>query len=141
MSTFRHSYRAVVIAGLRSGRLSSALEGIIGTSRRMKDLRQSITIALIYPLVVVFVGYNFFLFAMQKLTPVTMAVYNDFVSQPRPALLWVQAMAEWINGLVVRSTFSRGLLDCDMVRVFTSSWLARFTLVVVVAGRWSDDTG
>ena len=91
------SYRAVVMAGVRGGRLAAALEGIVTTSRRMRDLHRSVAVALLYPLVVIFVGYLFLVFALAKLTPTTMSVYDDFVATPRPALQWLQAMSASIH--------------------------------------------
>jgi general secretion pathway protein F len=46
-------YRAVVAAGLRTGRLEAALEGLADTARRVADLRRATGLALVYPLVVV----------------------------------------------------------------------------------------
>jgi general secretion pathway protein F len=46
-------YRAVVAAGLRTGRLGAALEGLAETARRVADLRRATGLALVYPLVVV----------------------------------------------------------------------------------------
>lgn len=45
-------HRAMVVAGLRSGRLSAALEGFVATARRAADLRRMVGTALLYPLLV-----------------------------------------------------------------------------------------
>ena len=45
-------FRAMVLAGLRSGRLGVALEGFVTTARRAADLRRTIGISLLYPLLV-----------------------------------------------------------------------------------------
>ena len=45
-------YRAMVVAGLRSGRLSAAMEGFVATARRAADLRRTVGMALLYPLLV-----------------------------------------------------------------------------------------
>ena len=48
-------FKAVVAAGIRSGHLSVALEGMAATARRMAELRRSIIQASIYPLIVLVV--------------------------------------------------------------------------------------
>jgi type II secretory pathway component PulF len=45
-------FRAMVLAGIRSGRLGVALEGFVATARRAADLRRSIGVSLLYPLLV-----------------------------------------------------------------------------------------
>lgn len=45
-------YRAIVAAGLRSGRLAVALEGLATAARRVAEMRQLAAAAMIYPLVV-----------------------------------------------------------------------------------------
>lgn len=45
-------YRAVVEAGIRAGRLPVALEGLARTTRRAAQLRRSVGVALLYPLLV-----------------------------------------------------------------------------------------
>jgi type II secretory pathway component PulF len=51
-------YRAIVEAGLRSGRLASALEGMATVSRGYADARRSVGLALLYPLMVVMLAYG-----------------------------------------------------------------------------------
>jgi general secretion pathway protein F len=53
-------YRAVVEAGLRSGRLAKALEGLADYARRFAETRRAIGLALIYPVMVLLVGYGLF---------------------------------------------------------------------------------
>jgi general secretion pathway protein F len=45
-------YCAVVAAGVRSGRLSVALEGMATTARRVSELRRDIGLSMLYPLLV-----------------------------------------------------------------------------------------
>ena len=45
-------FRAVVQAGMRSGRLSVALEGMASTARRVVDVRRTAIQASVYPLIV-----------------------------------------------------------------------------------------
>jgi general secretion pathway protein F len=57
-------YRAVVIAGLTSGRLPAALETVAGAARRLAESRRMVFASLIYPIVVLLVGWaGFVLYA------------------------------------------------------------------------------
>jgi general secretion pathway protein F len=49
---FPSVYRAVIQAGVRSGRLSVALEGLATSTRRVAEVRRLVGLALIYPLLV-----------------------------------------------------------------------------------------
>ena len=46
-------FRAIVRAGIRAGRLDAALQGFVATVRRAADLRRTVGMALLYPLLVV----------------------------------------------------------------------------------------
>src|SRR5262245_61364596 len=50
-------YRTVVEVGLRAGKLPAALEAISNYAREMVELRRKITLALLYPLIVVVLAY------------------------------------------------------------------------------------
>ena len=63
-------WRSVVLAGLRSGHLPAALEGLSQTVRRAADVRRSIAVSLIYPFVVVAIAFGFLLFSLTYLAPV-----------------------------------------------------------------------
>lgn len=53
-------YRAVVTAGLRSGRLAAALEALAGSIRRVAETRRSVATAATYPLLVLVVAWGLF---------------------------------------------------------------------------------
>ena len=55
-------YRAVVEAGLRSGRLPAALEALAGSIRRVADTRRGVAAAAVYPLLVLMVAWGLFAF-------------------------------------------------------------------------------
>jgi general secretion pathway protein F len=63
------AYAAVVAAGMRAGRLSSALEGIAHALRRHAQLRRTITLSLVYPLLIVVITYSFLAFWVTKVAP------------------------------------------------------------------------
>ena len=53
-------YRAVVESGVRGGRLAAALEGLAATTRRVAELRRTVGLALVYPLIVLFLACTLF---------------------------------------------------------------------------------
>lgn len=63
------TYRAVVEAGLRSGRLAEALEGLAGSARGYMELRRAIGLALLYPVLVLLVAYGLFVAFVVALIP------------------------------------------------------------------------
>ena len=62
---------AVVEAGIRSGRLSSALESLSTTARRVGEFRRWVAVAWVYPLIVMIVAYLLFIFLVTWITPRT----------------------------------------------------------------------
>lgn len=101
-------WRAVVIAGLRSGRLAVALEGLSTTGRRIGEMRRAVGLALVYPLVVAAIAYGLFLFTAIKLAPVMLYAFEDLTAWSEPLLaklVWLgrtaDAWAVWPPLLVV----------------------------------------
>lgn len=80
-------YRAVVAAGLRSGRLTAALEGLADYARGYAELRRVVGMALIYP--VILFGLTFGLFAgyVLVLFPRLIAAFESFRLTSGPAIL------------------------------------------------------
>lgn len=62
------TYRAVVEAGLRSGRLAEALEGLAGFARHYVYMSMAIGLALLYPLLL-WIGYGLFVLFVIDLMP------------------------------------------------------------------------
>ena len=62
-------YRAVVQAGMRSGQLAIALEGLSSSLRRIAELRRFVGIAWLYPLFVFLVAWGLFCFFVVVLNP------------------------------------------------------------------------
>jgi general secretion pathway protein F len=60
------AYRAVVEAGLRSGRLSAALEGFAETAARVAEMRRIAAQATIYPIIVLCVTWVMTVFMLSK---------------------------------------------------------------------------
>jgi general secretion pathway protein F len=68
------AYRTVLAAGLRAGRLPAALEGVSHAARRISQLRRSIGLSVVYPLIVLLLAWVLFIYMLVKVTPVTLHV-------------------------------------------------------------------
>jgi len=83
-------YRAIVAAGIRSGRLAAALEGMATSARRLADLRRMLGTALVYPLVVLSVAYAVLILFVTQVVPVIRALVVD---AGRPVPWFMDALA------------------------------------------------
>src|SRR5437763_7623530 len=72
------AYRCVVEAGVRAGRLPVAMEGISQTARRIGQLRNSIYLSLLYPLMVLLVTWSLSVFVLTKIGPVLSRMLVEF---------------------------------------------------------------
>lgn len=82
------AYRAVVEAGLESGRLPEALESLTRYARSMAEVRRRLALALIYPCVVLGVAYVLFIAFILSLVPQLAAMYE---SSRLPVRNWLPA--------------------------------------------------
>lgn len=80
-------YRAVIEAGLRSGRLTSALEGLTTFARGRAELRRAIDLALIYPAIVIVVAYGLFVAFVVLIAPGLDAGFQSLGVAPGSASL------------------------------------------------------
>lgn len=69
-------YRAVVVAGVKSGRLPSALESLSAAARRLQEARALVGLAMIYPLALLLLGYGLLLLIVGWVLPVLMQLYD-----------------------------------------------------------------
>jgi len=76
-------YRTVVEAGLRSGRLATALESLTGFARGVADLRRLIGLALIYPAFVFLVAYGLFVALVVVVGPPMIEAFTS-IAETRP---------------------------------------------------------
>lgn len=77
-------YRAVLAAGLRSGRLAGALEGLAKATTGALEMRRRMTAALAYPLLVAAVAYGLFVLSIDQLVPPIADAYDVFRIPPPP---------------------------------------------------------
>lgn len=83
-------YLALVEAGLKSGRLSTALEGLAATARRMAELRSVVGLALLYPLLVLVLACALSAFLVIKIAPGVVPILKAFEA---PAASWLSRVA------------------------------------------------
>jgi general secretion pathway protein F len=86
---FPRVYRAVVAAGVRSGNLAAALEGISTAARRAAELRRVMIVAMVYPILVLLVATTMFLFTATKTAPVVTSVYESLRIERPWWYVWV----------------------------------------------------
>lgn len=94
---FPPAYRAVIEAGVKVGRLPSALEGIAHTARRTAQMQHTIGVAMLYPLLLLGLAYTLLLFWLNRLQP-TMGeamMLLDPASQPFWTALGKLARQSW----------------------------------------------
>jgi len=85
-------YRAIVEAGLRSGRLAKALEGMAMIARGHADARRAVGLALLYPLLVVSLAYTLFLAFVLQIAPRFVAGFSGLGLPPvRPLIALANA--------------------------------------------------
>jgi type II secretory pathway component PulF len=94
-SAFPPAYRAAVLAGLRSGRLAAALEGISSTVRRTAELRRVVGFSLLYPLFVLCLAYFLFAFMSAKPLPTIAKVAAEFENADDGLSLTVGQVGIW----------------------------------------------
>jgi general secretion pathway protein F len=70
-------YRAVVEAGIQSGRLAAALETVARSTRRLAEARRTIVASLIYPLFVFLIAWQLFAFFMTKIAGALLRFFED----------------------------------------------------------------
>jgi general secretion pathway protein F len=69
-------YHALVTAGLKSGNLPAALESLSASARNLKDVRGAVTLAVLYPLALVVIGYFLFCLLLGTVFPALMLLYD-----------------------------------------------------------------
>lgn len=90
------AYRHVLLVGLKAGRLPAALESVAHTARRVSELRRSMGLALIYPLIVLSLTWVLGLFVMVQVAPVMLRMLTEFkVTTPAAEALF-ESLARWL---------------------------------------------
>lgn len=84
------AYRAVVEAGLRSGRLADAVETVSRTARAMVSLRRRLSLATIYPAVLLVTAFAFAVLILPRMLVPIVGMASD--AGERPPRLAVTAL-------------------------------------------------
>ena len=100
-------YRAVVEAGIQSGRLSVALEGLAMFARGFAESRRAIGLALWYPMIVAVMAYVLFIFVILEVIPRFVARSRSFGfrSTVRSWLLNRAGETVWVWGAIPPAWF------------------------------------
>jgi len=116
-------YSAIVSAGLKSGRLPAALESVAVSARNLRDIRAAVGLAILYPLIVMLVGYLAFALLLGAVLPAMLSMYEE--GQP---WFWV-----WLAG------WGETLLSAVPVpgtQLVFYPWLIPPVALVVLVGYW-----
>jgi general secretion pathway protein F len=92
-------WTAMVIAGIRSGRLGNVLESLASTGRRVAETRRIVVTSLIYPTAVMIVAYLVFTFLVVYLAPILFGAYFDLTGRTEPivrSLAWLSDHPAWL---------------------------------------------
>ena len=89
-------YRAVVEAGIRSGRLSTALESLATYARGYAEARQSIILALWYPLLVLTLAYVLFIGVVTQVIPKFVDTFVVLGLPLQGSMRWLQWVGETV---------------------------------------------
>jgi type II secretory pathway component PulF len=85
---FPQLYISVVTAGLKSGKLAAALEGLAAAARRVAELRQVTVTAMIYPLIVFLLGWTMFVGFVTFFAPHVLPGFRDFQVSSAGLVAW-----------------------------------------------------
>lgn len=90
-------YAAVIAAGMRSGDLNRALEGIVAHARASGELRRSLVAELLYPAILLLVSFGLLEFSLRKLWPVS-ALMSERFDAAGGWMAWVNVGGgAWLN--------------------------------------------
>jgi type II secretory pathway component PulF len=122
-------YRAVVEAGMRTGRLAGALESLASSLRRVADTRRAVAAAMLYPLIVLLAAWGLFVFFVVVLVPRAWPLLRDSGFKDNAMIAWVVRAGDsaWIWGPIVPV----------VVLLLVVFWWRRSSQASLVESRWS----
>jgi type II secretory pathway component PulF len=85
---FPRLYVSIVAAGLKSGRLAAALEGLATSARRIAELRQTTATAMAYPIIVFLLGWALFVGFVTFFAPRVLPGFLDFRVASAGLIAW-----------------------------------------------------
>jgi len=90
-------YRAIVEAGLKSGRLPEALESLSVYARSLLELKRRMTLAFVYPSMVLIVAYGMFVAFIVAMVPRLDEVYRQLQLPTHSWLLLLRSLNETVH--------------------------------------------
>ncbi len=87
-TAFPPIWKAMVAAGIRSGRLAVVLESLAATGRRISEMRRTIGAALVYPMIVAALAYFVFVFLVVFLAPILANAFRNLTATSEPIVTW-----------------------------------------------------
>lgn len=122
-------YRAVVTAGIRSGRLPAALESLAASARNLQDVRRSIGLALLYPIVLTVAAYFGLWLVLTQIMPALLSVYEG---DSPPFWTAVAQIGQWANRSVPIPATGRTVIV---------GWIPPLMLVIAASATWLSSRG
>lgn len=101
--SFPPLYRAMVEAGIRTGNLAAALEGLSATLRRARELRRALWAGAVYPAMVLAAWYAFSIFFLLQLWPgmASARAYFEVAPNRGTAVLdWLRDTLPWWGPII-----------------------------------------
>lgn len=90
------AYRAIIAAGIRSGRIADSFQEVAETARRRIELGKSLRLALVYPAMTVALAYLVFLLVIVYVTPTILNAYPDLARPFQSSWSWLQSLADHV---------------------------------------------
>jgi type II secretory pathway component PulF len=88
-------YRSLVEAGMKSGRLASALEGLAGFARNYAEMRRVVGLALLYPAILALMASGLFLGLVVWIVPRVAMIFAELGLRLPGALAWLIWLKGW----------------------------------------------
>lgn len=121
-------YRAVIEAGVKSGRLAVALEGLARSARQIAETRRMLGSAILYPLMVLAVAWSLFAFFTAKIAPGMERSLEAFNMAGVRTISWLSWLGE--------SAVYWGPVILILLSVWTLAWLVGLGRIGVVGAVW-----
>ncbi len=121
-------YRAVIEAGVKSGRLAVALEGLARSARQISETRRMLGTAILYPLLVLAVAWSLFAFFTARIAPGMESLLDQFgMAGERIVSLLV-----WLG----ESAVYWGPVLPLLLLVWATAWLVGLGRIGVIGAVW-----
>jgi type II secretory pathway component PulF len=90
------AYRAIIAAGMRSGKVADSFQEVAETSRRRIELGRSLRLAFAYPAITLALAYLVFLVVIAFVTPRVLKAYPDLARPFQSSWGWLQPLSDHV---------------------------------------------